>query len=138
MIVFVLEILLLDISSLLSHENVVKDRAVSLSSRILRDGFIKKAVAVDKSSLVVLDGHHRVEAAREIGLRRIPAVVLDYSSERIIVIPHSIKKEDVIRAAVEGRRFPPKTTRHMISLEGHVFHISRIEPNVRLSIKALR
>jgi uncharacterized protein (DUF1015 family) len=136
--VFVLEILLLDISNLLSHENVVKDRVASLSSRILRDGFIKKAIAVDKSSFVVLDGHHRVEAARKIGLRRIPAIVLDYSSERVIVTPYNIRKEDVIRAALEGKRFPPKTTRHMISLEGHLFHISRIEPDVRLDIKALR
>jgi len=86
--VFVLDILLLEISGLLSHRNVVRDRVVSLSSRVLRDGFIKKAIAVDQS-LVVLDGHHRVEAARAIGLRRIPAVVLDYSSERVIVTPCS-------------------------------------------------
>lgn len=132
-----LDILLLEISGLLSHRNVVRDRVVSLSSRILRDGFIKKAIAVDQS-LVVLDGHHRVEAARAIGLRRIPAVVLDYSSERVIVTPCSIRKEDVIRAAFEGRKFPPKTTRHMISLEGHLLHISRIEPDVRLDIRALR
>jgi uncharacterized protein (DUF1015 family) len=136
--IFVLDILLLDISNLLSHENIVKRRVASLSARILKDGFIKKAIAVDQSSFVVLDGHHRVEAARAIGLRRIPAIILDYSSEKIVVTPHSISKEDVIRAALEGRKFPPKTTKHMISLEGHLFHISRIEPDVRLDIRALR
>jgi uncharacterized protein (DUF1015 family) len=136
--VFVLDILLLDISNLLSHENIVERRVASLSARILKDGFIKKAIAVDQSSFVVLDGHHRVEAARAIGLRRIPAIILDYSSEKIVVTPHSISKEDVIRAALEGRKFPPKTTKHMISLEGHLFHISRIEPDVRLDIRALR
>jgi len=136
--VFVLDILLLDISNLLSHENIVERRVASLSARILKDGFIKKAIAVDQSSFVVLDGHHRVEAARAIGLRRIPAIILDYSSEKIVVTPHSISKEDVIRAALEGRKFPPKTTKHMISLEGHLFHISRIEPDVRLDIRVLR
>jgi len=136
--IFVLDILLLDISNLLSHENIVEKRVASLSARILKDGFIKKAIAVDQSSFVVLDGHHRVEAARAIGLRRIPAIILDYSSEKIVVTPHSISKEDVIRAALEGRKFPPKTTKHMISLEGHLFHISRIEPDVRLDIRALR
>jgi uncharacterized protein (DUF1015 family) len=136
--IFVLDILLLDISNLLSHENIVERRVASLSARILKDGFIKKAIAVDQSSFVVLDGHHRVEAARAIGLRRIPAIILDYSSEKIVVTPHSISKEDVIRAALEGRKFPPKTTKHMISLEGHLFHISRIEPDVRLDIRALR
>lgn len=138
MTVFVLDILLLDISNLLSHENIVERRVASLSARILKDGFIKKAIAVDQSSFVVLDGHHRVEAARAIGLRRIPAIILDYSSEKIVVTPHSISKEDVIRAALEGRKFPPKTTKHMISLEGHLFHISRIEPDVRLDIRVLR
>ncbi|MGY0288887.1 MAG: ParB N-terminal domain-containing protein [Candidatus Methanodesulfokora washburnensis] len=138
MTIFVLDILLLDISNLLSHENIVERRVASLSARILKDGFIKKAIAVDQSSFVVLDGHHRVEAARAIGLRRIPAIILDYSSEKIVVTPHSISKEDVIRAALEGRKFPPKTTKHMISLEGHLFHISRIEPDVRLDIRALR
>jgi uncharacterized protein (DUF1015 family) len=136
--IFVLDILLLDISNLLSHENIVERRVASLSARILKDGFIKKAIAVDQSSFVVLDGHHRVEAARAIGLRRITAIILDYSSEKIVVTPHSISKEDVIRAALEGRKFPPKTTKHMISLEGHLFHISRIEPDVRLDIRALR
>jgi uncharacterized protein (DUF1015 family) len=136
--VFVLDILLLDISNLLSHENIVERRVAYLSARILKDGFIKKAIAVDQSSFVVLDGHHRVEAARAIGLRRIPAIILDYSSEKIVVTPHSISKEDVIRAALEGRKFPPKTTKHMISLEGHLFHISRIEPDVRLDIMVLR
>jgi len=136
--VFVLDILLLDISNLLSHENIVERRVASLSARILKDGFIKKAIAVDQSSFVVLDGHHRVEAARAIGLRRIPAIILDYSSEKIVVTPHSISKEDVIRATLERRKFPPKTTKHMISLEGHLFHISRIEPDVRLDIRALR
>jgi len=69
---------------------------------------------------VILDGHHRFEALRLLGCRRVPAYVIDYFSDIVDLTlwpdatVKEVTKEEVIRRGLAGELFPPKTTRHIL------------------------
>jgi len=70
---------------------------------------------------VILNGHHRVEALRRMGLKRIPAWVFDYDGDHVDLDRWKpgppIDKAEVLHRADVGRPFPPKTTRHRLRVE---------------------
>ena len=71
-------------------------------------------ICVERNTFAVLDGHHRLNAAIQLGLARVPVRAFDYAtvqldSWRPEIIP---TREDVLRRALSGFLHPPKTTRH--------------------------
>jgi hypothetical protein len=81
-----------------------------------------KPLLVDRESGTILDGHHRYEIAKRMGLLCLPCVLVDYISDDSITIitwPGSdrseISKADVLEAASSGELLPPKTSRHLLS-----------------------
>ncbi len=111
---------LLDIRIPKPHEQTRPDLLSQLIEEIERDGVLKVPVLLEREHHVILDGHHRWEALRRLGCRRIPAYVVDYSSEEISVttwpgaIVATVTKEEVVAHGVKGDLFPPKTTRHLL------------------------
>jgi len=80
-----LYIAILDISDLHLHEEIIPDLLDELVRSIELDGLLKHPVIVDKGSLVVLDGMHRVAALERLGCKRIPACLVDYENSAITV-----------------------------------------------------
>jgi hypothetical protein len=122
---------LVDDKALAAHENVDVDRVAELTREIARDGVIKYPIIVDINSMVILDGHHRVRALMALGCHFIPAYLLDYYNDTIVVTnwgnslaenrrdgsddaaASPITKDRVIVAGLTGRLLPPKTSRHL-------------------------
>lgn len=75
-------------------------------------------VLADKKTFVLLDGHHRLLALKELGIRRIPALLVDYRGRDIKVKPRRkkipVNKKAVISNALSNKLFPPKTTKHVM------------------------
>ena len=92
-----------------------------LIQRILEVGELTHPIWVSRDSLVILNGHHRVEALRRLGALHAPAWVMDYAGPSVRVERWSpgprISKSEVVERAREGRLFPPKTTRHHLLFE---------------------
>ncbi len=113
----------LEIRHLHGHERIRPSLLDQLTELIKRDGYILRPILVADRAFVVLDGHHRLEALRALGCRRIPAYVVDYSSEIVNLstwpdaVVSSVTKDEVIRRGLANDRFPPKTTRHTLSIE---------------------
>jgi hypothetical protein len=111
---------ILDVHDLRPHERTREDLLEPLRAEIERDGELKLPVLVEREHHVILDGHHRYEALRRLGCRRIPAYVVDYASEEIGLttwpgaVVATVTKGEVVARGVQGRRFPPKTTRHLL------------------------
>lgn len=80
-----LYILIINISSLHLHEETVPDLLQQLIEAIEADGCVRHPIIVDKKSRVVLDGVHRVVALRKLGLNRVPACLVNYTSPSIKV-----------------------------------------------------
>jgi len=78
-----LDVAILDIDSLHFHEETIPELLKQLTQSIKADGYVKHPIIVDKESLVVLDGVHRVAALKKLGIKRIPATLVDYKNPRI-------------------------------------------------------
>lgn len=105
------------------HEQVEDDRTAGIAEALRADGFIEEPIVAEQEHRVILDGHHRYHALLALGCRRIPAYLVDYESEDIQVTLwegaslNAITKEDVLRAGLEGKPLPPKTSRHLFEME---------------------
>jgi hypothetical protein len=103
------------------HEDVVEGRVRGLADQILLDGFIRYPILVDSKTLVVLDGHHRLAAAKLLGLRFIPAILVDYDGDCVSVTSWrdgvTVTKDMVREHGLKGNLMPPKTSRHRVYFE---------------------
>jgi len=112
----------LEIGRLRGHERIRPALLEQLMEQIRKDGYLRRPILVADGDFVILDGHHRVEAVRALGARRIPAYLIDYFSDivRLTTWPDAvvsvITKEDVIRRGRTGDLFPPKTSRHTMTV----------------------
>ncbi len=133
---------LLRIDELKAHESTIRERVEELKEEIEKSGVLKKPVLVDEGTKVILDGHHRVQALRELGCHLVPVILVNYKSEDICVVPwrdcDKIVKEDVIRAGLTGKLLPPKTSRHLIICDGCRRHVEYIEGKHSIPINILR
>jgi hypothetical protein len=101
--------------SLLPHEMVVDDRKNTLIEylRSLKPYLIIPSVLACNDSGVIIDGHHRYFALKEMGYEKIPVTFLNYQSKRITThIDSDITKEQIISAATTRTLLPPKTSFH--------------------------
>ena len=124
---------LIEVNSLLGHEMVDTNHVASLLEKISAEGHWSEPIIIDKESHIVMDGHHRLEVAKKIGLKKIPCVLLNYGQSSVTVYKMFSDKKFSIslikHAAMTGNKLPVKTTRHVLSV--------KIE-NVGISLEELR
>jgi L-serine kinase (ADP) len=133
---------LVPIRDLKTHEAADTDRVRRVMRQMQFTGVVKKAIVVDSKSMVVLDGVHRLTALQMLGCARVPAWLIDYSDADIVVLSKDrnspIQKDAVVRAATDGPKFPPKTTRHMVKgKDGALVHVSQLEGDVSVPLSTL-
>jgi len=104
------------------HERIRPALLKELTEHIRRDGFLKRPILVADGDFVILDGHHRAEAVRSLGCAKIPTYLVDYESDLVhlgtwpdATVP-VVSKQEVIRRGLTQDPFPPKTTRHTLSV----------------------
>lgn len=136
------KIVWINLEELKEHEEIRPEYLESLKNEILSDGILKMPICIDHKTFIILDGHHRLHALKRLGCRRIPCVLVDYQSPEIVVIPwregERITKEEIIEVALQGRKMPPKTSKHMIRVGGEWKHISVIEETINVPLKELK
>lgn len=79
------ELVLEELNALHIHEEIIPEKMQELVEKIPHDGVWIHPIIVDSDSLVVLDGMHRVAAAKEIGYKFIPVCLVDYNNPNILV-----------------------------------------------------
>lgn len=80
-----LEITLEEVDTLLFHEQVLESLLRGLVTELVSDQCFRHPIIVDRQSRVVLDGTHRLTAARELGFRFIPVCFVDYDNPNVII-----------------------------------------------------
>jgi uncharacterized protein (DUF1015 family) len=136
------EIVIFEIEELREHEEIRPDYLEALKNEILLDGILKMPICIDKNTCIILDGHHRLQALKRLGYKKIPCVLVDYQSPEIKVIAwregETMTKEKIIDTALSGKRMPSKTSRHMILLNGEWKHISAIQMIIDIPLEELK
>ena len=105
-----------------AHEQILMDNFEALLDMTRQVGSYKKPLVVDKQTGAILDGHHRYHIGITLGLKSIPAIVIDYMHDDSITVEtwpecglQEINKADVIRMSLSPEVYPPKTSRHRIA-----------------------
>tara|TARA_B100000035_G_C20591228_1_gene375463 strand:- start:110 stop:517 length:408 start_codon:yes stop_codon:yes gene_type:complete len=113
------DVVIVDVKWLKPHEEIKTKARDKLLDMTKRWGGFTKPVLVDSITGSLLDGHHRLSVAKELGLSKIPAICLDYLSSEEIILElwpnncyDSITKSMVIEMCESNDLFPPKTTKH--------------------------
>src|SRR4030042_1479877 len=136
------DIVFIKIEELREHEEIRPDYLEELKNEIISDGILKMPIAVDKNTYIILDGHHRLHALRKMGCKKIPVILVDYQSQEVQVVTwregENITKEIIIHTALTGRRMPPKTSKHMIMVDGELQHISILETVINIPLEKLK
>ncbi|MEM1537769.1 MAG: ParB N-terminal domain-containing protein [Candidatus Nezhaarchaeales archaeon] len=78
-----LELCLKPIEELKLHEETIEALLEKLKREIEVDHVLKHPVIVDRNTLIVLDGMHRVEALRVLGYGYVPVCLVNYESPAI-------------------------------------------------------
>lgn len=107
----------LDIARLRPTEEVDAAHVRRIAEEMRRDGVQRRPILVERSSLAILDGHHRYHAAKTLGLPAINAVLIDYGDQRLTLSSWgetAYGRDDVLAAAASGALLPKKSTRHIL------------------------
>ena len=101
------------------HERIRKKHLNELLKQIQEDGFISDPIVVDKNTMIILDGHHRFNVIKKLGLSFSPVYLVNYKSKEIKVSQwreggEKITKELVLKAGLSGKLLRPKTSKHLI------------------------
>lgn len=107
---------LIPISRLRPHEMHDPEWARQLRFRICRQGVWTCPLAVTRSGRVVMDGHHRLAAAADLGLVLVPAVLMSYEDGNVELASwrdELVTHDQILNAARTGDLLPPKTTKHL-------------------------
>ena len=64
---------------------------------------------------MIIDGHHRYTALKELGYERAPVTLLNYFSDKIITDDNdNFSKSEIISNSKKGILYEPKSTKHLI------------------------
>ena len=107
----------LSVNSLVPHEKVLLDKKDILKNNLKYkdDDIIISTIIVCSESNLIIDGHHRYTALKELGYNKIPVTVINYFSNHIITDEKdSLSKNKIINNSLNGNLFEPKTTKHLV------------------------
>lgn len=126
---------LIPTTTLNPHEEVYDDNLKLVTKELINCGYMKYPIVADVRTLSVLDGHHRLEAFKAIGVGLIPTFLVDYAQDYIEVYPRRkdiyVSKVSIADIALSKKPlYPPKTTRH-------VYRGFQLQP-INISISLLR
>lgn len=129
-------VLLKPLEELSPHERIIEERLRDLTERIDAAGTFNLPILVDADTGVILDGHHRYYALRNLGIKRIPVLQVNYREDPDIDLApgprcplENLTRDDVLEMGQSGEVFPPKSTRHRVKFS---------YPSIDCSLEELR
>ena len=103
-----------DVPKLTAIEGHGRKRVLWLKEKIEREGVWTAPLMVEASKFLVMDGHHRFEVAKALGLRKVPAKLFTYDEVEVWSLRSNIKvsREIILDNHESGVLFPYKTAKH--------------------------
>ncbi|MCA6220779.1 ParB N-terminal domain-containing protein [Photorhabdus antumapuensis] len=105
------------VSSLRQSEEVDSAAVKYLSDGIVENGIWNTVIPTEYNSGWIMDGNHRYNVAKNLGLKYLPVAKLCYTDTRVSVLNwksgESFCLKSIGKCIKEGRVLPYKTTKHI-------------------------
>ncbi|MCE7734989.1 MAG: hypothetical protein GPJ54_08940 [Candidatus Heimdallarchaeota archaeon] len=75
---------LVELSQLIPHEMTIEHALEAFKYAVQFDGVVRHPIVLDKSSNLILDGHHRHAGLLALGFKYAPAILIDYMDESLV------------------------------------------------------
>lgn len=113
------DVRLVELSRLRRTERHNPQRASRLAMSIAAEDKWTNPIWIESGELLIMDGHHRLEAAILLGLARLPCALLSYHIPELSVVRWNGNTQfpiaDIIAAGRTQSLLPYKTTRHTLT-----------------------
>jgi len=113
-----------EIAELKPHLTIDLQRVKEVQKDMLCTDLIQKALTVDRRTKVIINGHHRYQAIRELGYGKIPVWYVDYLEDDGIAFSRTSAVQDkrrILEAGSTGRLLPQNAALHFVSGEAANF-----------------
>lgn len=128
----------INLDLLKAHEEYINERHSKLLEYVksIDTAISLPAIIICSKTHTIIDGHHRYSVMKKLGIKKIPCILINYKSDKIIVNPYkNISKETVLNSALNEKYLPPKSTAHMVIDKHNSFHpIQVISPLVFINV----
>jgi hypothetical protein len=111
------DVKMIDIDLLNPHEKIIEEKKISLVKFIksYKSYYIISSIVCCHESLLVIDGHHRYFALKELGFKKVPVTLIDYKSDSIRTgIMNPLDKKFIIDVGKSSTLLEPKSTEHAV------------------------
>ena len=108
---------LIDISLLKPHEKIIERKKASLAKFIKSydSYYITSSIVCCHKSLLIIDGHHRYFALKELGFKKAPVTLIDYQSNSIRTgLVNPLDKKYIVDVGKSSDLLEPKSTEHAV------------------------
>ena len=99
-------------------EKIIKKKKTKLTKFIksFDEYYIISSILCCHKTHVIIDGHHRYFALKELGFKNVPVTKVDYSSNSISTggNGNDIPKDQIVKMGISNDLFEPKSTQHSI------------------------
>ena len=105
------------VDSLVPHEKVliVKKEILKSNLKYKDQHLIISTILICSESSLIIDGHHRYIALKELGYDKVPVTLINYFSDKIITDENdTFSKNEIISNSKKNILLEPKSTRHLI------------------------
>lgn len=111
------DVKMIDIDLLNPHEKIIEEKKISLVKFIksYESYYIISSIVCCYETLLVIDGHHRYFALKELGFKKVPVTLIDYKSDSIRTgIMNPLDKKFIVDVGKSSTLLEPKSTEHAV------------------------
>jgi hypothetical protein len=105
------------IDTLKCHEEVVEDRLSSFINYLqsLEGDILISSIIVCNKTMMIVDGHHRYQALKSFGIKKVPVTFVNYDSHLIkAYFDDRILKSEITNTVNQGVLLSPKSSKHVV------------------------